>query len=54
MTGRKLANERLAAGAYQLEWRGTDDSGNIVAGGVYLVRLSVGRKILVNRMLLLK
>lgn len=36
---RTLVDEPLAAGTYQRQWDGTDDAGNPVASGIYLVRL---------------
>ena len=39
---RTLANESMAAGAYEVSWNGADNSGQQVAAGVYLYRLRAG------------
>ena len=49
-----LADGDAGPGAYQVEWDGTDASGNPVATGVYLARLQKGTASLVHKMLLLK
>ena len=49
-----LADGDAGPGAYQVEWDGTDASGNPVATGVYLARLQKGKASLVHKMLLLK
>ena len=55
--GRKvktLADSYAGVGVYQVEWDGTDASGEPVATGVYLARLQKGSISLVHKMLLLK
>ena len=57
MTGKKvktLINGHYAAGHHTLLWDGTDDSGQPVAGGVYLYRLETGSYIAVRKMVLLR
>ena len=49
-----LADGYAGLGVYQVEWDGTDASGNPVATGVYLAHLQKGTASLVHKMLLLK
>ena len=49
-----LVNDHLTAGEHSVQWRGVDDSGRPVAGGVYLCRLSVGKQKETRKLLLLK
>jgi len=44
---RVLARERLDADAHVMTWDGTDDQGNAVSSGVYLVRIAAGDETLV-------
>ncbi len=49
-----LINEMKVPGHYQAIWNGTDDNNKQVASGIYLYRLSTGKKTLNRKMLLLK
>jgi len=49
-----LINEMKEPGHYQAIWDGTDNNKKQVASGVYLYRLSIGKKTLNKKMLLLK
>jgi hypothetical protein len=56
-TGRRvrtLMNDRLAAGAYTIEWNGLDGSGNRMESGVYFYILQAGDQRTARRMMLLK
>jgi hypothetical protein len=39
---RSLVNQELKAGAYTARWDGTDDRGNTVAAGTYVIRMQSG------------
>ncbi|RMI14695.1 MAG: T9SS C-terminal target domain-containing protein [Calditrichaeota bacterium] len=41
---RTLIQEKLPPGRYEVQWDGTDEAGNPVAGGVYLYRLKAGNR----------
>ena len=49
-----LLNQDLPAGNHHVMWNGRDDTGRIVASGVYVYRLKTGDMELSRRMLLLK
>ena len=51
---RTLVDERQPAGNYEICWDGTDNHGQRISSGLYLVRLIVGGKILVIKVLLMK
>jgi hypothetical protein len=51
---RALVRENLLGGVHQREWDGRDENGVIVAGGIYLARLQVGEKSLVQKLVLMK
>lgn len=51
---KRLVNEDRLAGAYRVEWDGSDRSGNQVASGVYLYRLDAGGRSLARKMILLR
>ena len=51
---RTLVNESRAAGAYSLEWNGTDDKGSPVSSGVYFYKLTAGGFSDVRKMTLVK
>jgi hypothetical protein len=51
---RELLNEYQNPGHYLLSWDGRDQSGTVVASGIYLCRLKVGRNEKTMRMLFLK
>lgn len=50
----QLANMTQAPGQYRLQWNGTDQQGNLVGSGTYLVKLVVGNEVLTNKIMLLK
>lgn len=57
ITGKKvrtLINQDLSAGYYQVNWDGTDKSGNKVASGIYIYTLKAGSKRLTSKMLFAK
>ncbi len=51
---RTLVRTYQPAGEYSIEWDGSNDDGEQVAGGVYLYRLSSDQKTVTRKMLLLK
>jgi hypothetical protein len=51
---RQLLDDHQPAGRHQLEWNGADQTGGIVASGVYLLRLETDRGILVRKMSMIK
>jgi len=51
---RELVSETMTAGIYNVTWDGKDDSGNTVSSGIYFSRLSSGKLVDYNRMLLMK
>jgi len=51
---RTLVNETLSAGKHRALWDGRDDSGRIMASGVYVCRLEAEGKSAVRKMVLLK
>jgi len=53
-TVRTLVDNRLRAGLHSIVWNGTDDSGNPVAAGVYLSRLTYDTSVVTGRMVLIK
>lgn len=57
MLGREvksLVNSEVAAGKHTIEWKGDDNSGNKVATGVYIYRITAGNFISSKKMLLVK
>lgn len=57
MTGREvktLINELMQPGQYSVEWDGTNERGEIVAGGIYFYRITAGSFIRTRKMTLLK
>ena len=51
---RRLVDEQMQAGRYQVEWDGTDASGGTVASGVYFYRLTVGKETSAKKMIMLR
>jgi hypothetical protein len=49
---RTLVQGRQAAGGYQVEWDGLDDSGLPVSSGVYLCRLQTGERVFTQKLTL--
>ena len=49
-----ISNEHLRAGEYSIAWNGTNDSGRIVASGIYFLRMQFDRFSKTRRMLLLR
>jgi hypothetical protein len=57
ITGQKvidLLEKNLAAGNYQTQWNGRDESGKLVSSGVYFVRLDKGAETLTKRVVFMK
>jgi len=55
--GRKiktLVNSRLNAGIHRLAWRGVNENGAEVSGGVYIYRVTAGSNVVTKKMVLLK
>ncbi|RMI02040.1 MAG: hypothetical protein D6681_10645 [Calditrichaeota bacterium] len=48
-----LVNRRLTAGHYTVQWDGTDDAGQSVAGGIYLYQLRIGEQFARTRKMVL-
>jgi FlgD Ig-like domain len=54
-TVKNLVSENQPAGNYTISWDGTDQSGNLLAGGVYLYRLQAGHNFIqIRKMVLVK
>jgi hypothetical protein len=51
---RTLVNGRTTAGMHTVTWNGRDDSGKMVASGVYLYRLVAGDRTFVKRMMMVR
>lgn len=49
-----LVNDMLEPGQYAVEWDGTNNHGETVAGGVYIYRMVVGDFVATRKMILLK
>ncbi|MBK7047830.1 MAG: T9SS type A sorting domain-containing protein [bacterium] len=58
LTGRRVralrSGETETAGRHEVVWQGRDDSGHLVATGVYVYRLEAGGTVLARRMTLVK
>ncbi|PKL83164.1 MAG: hypothetical protein CVV24_06355 [Ignavibacteriae bacterium HGW-Ignavibacteriae-3] len=57
MLGREvtsLVNREMVAGNHSVEWNGADQSGNRVASGAYIYRISAGNFISTKKMIMLK
>lgn len=51
---RTLVNRDFPAGWHKIEWDGTNSSGQLVASGIYLYRLTSGNKGVARKMVMLK
>lgn len=51
---RSLVRRHQAAGEYVTRWDGRDDSGRPVSGGVYLIRLKTGERVVTRKALVLR
>jgi flagellar hook assembly protein FlgD len=51
---RILVNGKMPAGNYRVQWDGRDDSGQVVASGIYLYRLVAEGQVQVRRMLVVR
>lgn len=51
---RTLVKTQQAAGTYTLQWDGTNDSGNLLATGLYVYQLRAGEFVEMKKMLFLK
>lgn len=49
-----LLADALSSGHYSVSWDGTDSNGHTVPSGVYAIKLTVGNRVSVKKMLLLK
>jgi len=57
MLGREvksLVNNDMLAGNHSVEWNGLDNSGNKVASGAYIYRITAGNFVSTKKMVLLK
>ena len=57
MTGQKVAklvNENQSAGLHSVQWRGCDDSNNLLPSGIYLYKLSTSQTTLTKKMLFVR
>ncbi len=51
---RTLSDENMSAGAYQVSWDGTNDTGQMMSSGIYYYQLQAGSFNQVKRMILIK
>ena len=51
---KSVINREQTTGMYEVSWNGTNESGRIVATGIYLMRLSVGDNIATKKLTMLK
>ncbi|MFC1528992.1 CotH kinase family protein [Candidatus Latescibacterota bacterium] len=51
---RELVSGTMAAGTHSVIWNGTSDSGQAVSSGVYISRITMGEKVAVRSMMLVK
>jgi flagellar hook assembly protein FlgD len=51
---RTLVDAAIQAGNYSVIWDGTDDSGNVLPGGIYLYRMKSENATMTKRCLLLR
>ena len=51
---RRLLNTNLSAGRHSVQWDGCDDSGRLVASGIYVVTLKPGKRALYQKIVLAK
>ena len=51
---RTLKTDRYSAGLHQVQWDGTNDSGNAVASGIYVYQLKAGNYNQSHKMMLLR
>ena len=49
-----IAEEHHTAGRFEIDWRGRDDGGRLVASGVYFVRMQAAGQAFMRKVLLLK
>jgi agmatine/peptidylarginine deiminase len=49
-----LLNEDLLQGLHYIIWNGTDYNGDAVSSGIYIYRLSIGKTVSIQKMLLMK
>jgi hypothetical protein len=51
---RTLSDENMSAGAYQVSWDGTNDTGQLMSSGIYYYQIQAGSFNQVKRMILIK
>lgn len=51
---RRLIDARKVAGNHQVEWDGTDNSGQAVTTGLYLYQIKAGDLTMIKKMMLMK
>jgi flagellar hook assembly protein FlgD len=49
-----LVNREQTAGAYRVEWNGTDNFGTLIPSGMYIYRIVAGDFIQTRKMMFLK
>ena len=51
---KKVVSRKQTPGMYEVRWNGTNESGRVIATGIYLMRLSVGDNISTKKLTVLK
>jgi hypothetical protein len=51
---RRIASGRLGPGAHDFTWKALDSRGNRVSAGIYMVRLTAGKRVLMRRAVVLR
>jgi flagellar hook assembly protein FlgD len=51
---RTVVDKKYPVGKHTIEWDGRNDSRQLVASGLYLVRLQAGERVMVRKMMLVR
>ena len=51
---KKVVSQKQMPGTYEVRWNGTNESGRVIATGIYLMRLTVGDNIATKKLTVLK